>query len=143
MNGKMRGTIYGLMAGLVSRAEFPQGKEPAEQWETLFDGEYDAPGTQFNTVSMGKLYTVLTADDVLRVTVDGEATTEQLTEWNTFLYVGNGWLYAAGIGADNGTDWVVVVSQSTELITNKKYENYMFNHKTAGMHKVKIERLVT
>lgn len=28
MNGKMRGTIYGLMAGLVSRAEFAPGKEP-------------------------------------------------------------------------------------------------------------------
>ena len=141
MTEKMKSFVKGIMAGLVSDARMPKG-EPAEL-EALFEGEYEVSGTQSNMTSMGRSDTILTAGDVLRVTVDGAATTEQVTAWSGYFYVGNGWLYASGTESDDGTDWVVVMSTGFDAMNGfKEYGAYSFNHKTAGKHTVKIERLV-
>lgn len=126
-----------------------EGKEPDEQWITMYDGvvvtsagNYYGAGSEDYTWELGTLL-VVGESYTFRITVDGVTEVHQPTKYlSAGCGVGNSWLNASTTNTtavDNGGNHYVFFSALFGIAT--RY--FKVFTRSPGEHSVKIERLVT
>lgn len=153
MNSKMKSFVKGILLGLVSRAEFPQGKEPAEQWETIWEG---VATTKRMSMLIGDHYTyngdliaygnntltdfLFMEDEQIRLTVDGNSYVYTAEADPFFMFggyrAGNRYLLDCYELTDSGGDYAVSTGRAASGY------GLQLHSRTEGTYTIKVEKKI-